>query len=244
MVRPDQNIGHPLEWTEPMPNPNINGKQLPWPVVIKNRNKGEHFFACSVWTSNPAVATDWNGRELERGPLEEVLVMDAQGKIVTRFALPLIRGNKFHLDRQRLWSHDTNQDGIDELIFLDHAGLTAINPFSKERVWYWEPPQSLDLRLHAKRERPMESAIGVVSSDREVFGIDLSNGTTDWIASDKTSHKEQFPREDIYLLDCEDGAPRVLFLNDKETVCVTSRSNISKVQWRNVARAVGANGPK
>jgi serine/threonine protein kinase/outer membrane protein assembly factor BamB len=223
-----QNIGHPLEWTEPMPNPNINGKQLPWPVVIKNRNKGEHFFACSVWTSNPAVATDWNGRELERGPLEEVLVMDAQGKIVTRFALPLIRGNKFHLGRQRLWSHDTNQDGIDELIFLDHAGLTAINPFSKERVWYWEPPQSLDLRLHAKRERPMESAIGVVSSDREVFGIDLSNGTTDWIASDKTSHKEQFPREDIYLLDCEDGAPRVLFLNDKETVCVTSRSNISK----------------
>lgn len=220
-----QNIGHPLQWTEPMPNPNINEIQLPWPVVIKDRNKGEHFFACSVWTSNPAVTKDWNGRELERGPWEEVLVMNAQGKIVTRFALPPIRGNKFRANRQRVWSHDTNQDGIDELIFLDHAGLTAIDPFNKQRVWSWESPQSMDLRLHAKLERSMKSAIGVVNSDHEAFGIDLSNGTKAWDALAKTSDVDS--RNKIHLLNCKDAAPRVLFLNDGETICITSRSDMS-----------------
>ena len=220
-----QDIAHPLNWTEPMPNPNINETQLPWPVVIKDRNKGESFFACSVWTSRPAVTTDWNGRELEGAIGEEFVMMDAEGKIVTRFGLPSIQGNDYRANRQRLWSHDTNQDGVDELIFLDHAGLTAIDPFSRELVWAWDRPQSMDLRLHSQRQRTIQTAIGVVHSEREVFGIDLSNGTLDWVASDKTSYNEQFSREDIYLLNCEDDAPRVLFLNDKGTVCVTSRSD-------------------
>lgn len=219
-----QDVGHPLNWTDPMPETYYNEIQLPWPVVIKDRNKGEHFFALSVWTSSPAVTRDWNGMEFERGISEEFIMMNAEGKIVTRFGLPSIRGNRFRANRQRLWSHDTNQDGIDELIFLDHAGLTAIDPFSRELVWSWERPHSSDLRLHAKTQRPKQSVIGVVNSKREVFGIDLSNGTTDWVASDKISYNDPFSREDMFILNCEDGTPRVLFLNDKETVCVTSRS--------------------
>lgn len=220
-----QDTSHPLNWTDQMPETTHNKIQLPWPVVIQDRNKGEHFFAFSVWTSSPVVTTDWNGMELETGIGEEFIMMNAEGKIVTRFGLPLIRGNRFRANRQRLWSHDTNQDGIDELIFLDHAGLTAIDPFSRELVWSWERPQSLDLRLHAKKtQRPKQSAIGVVNSKREAFGIDLSNGTTAWVASDKISYNDPWSGEDIYILNCEDGTPRVLFLNDKETVCVTSRS--------------------
>ena len=220
-----QDTSHPLNWTDQMPKTTHHQIQLPWPVVIQDRNKGEHFFALSVWTSSPAVTRDWNGKELERGIAEEFILMNDEGKIVTRFGLPLIRGTGYRVNRQRLWSHDTNQDGVDELIFLDHAGLRAIDPFSRELVWYWDRPQPLDLRLHAKKnQRPKQSAIGVVNSKREVFGIDLSNGTTAWVASDKTSYNDPWSGEDIYILNCEDSTPRVLFLNDKETVCVPSRS--------------------
>jgi hypothetical protein len=223
-----QNTGRPLDWRYPIPTMREVGMQLPHPVVIKDRKKGEYFIAFSLWTLSPTSVNGWNGNKLEPPLSEEVLMMDSEGKIVTRFGLPEISGNRAGPNRQRLWSHDTNQDGIDELIILDSAGLTAIDPFSRDLVWSWERPHSLDLRLHAKAQRTGQSTIGMVKSKREVFGINLSNGITDWVASDKPPYKAptwRTPRpEKIHVLNHQDAAPRVIFLNDKEAVCVTSRS--------------------
>ncbi len=217
----------PLNWTEPMPETTQNEVQLPWPVVIQDHVQGKHFFAVSVWTRQPGVTTDWEEAKLDNGIAEELVILDAAGKIVSRFGLPLVRGNRFRANRARLWAYDTNQDGVDELILLDHAGCTAIDPFHRERVWSWMRPQATDLRLHSMVERSNQASLGLVAGKREVFGIDLSNGTQVWSASDKFPDNESWSHENFFVLECQTGNPRVLLMNDDETVCVTPRSESS-----------------
>jgi hypothetical protein len=176
------------------------------------------------------LPTDWKGELLPRGIAEEVWVMDNDGKLVTQFGLPLVSGNQFRANRNRVWSYDTNHDGIDELIFLDNAGLTAIDPFGKKLIWAWTRPQSPNLHLHAVLDRPGKPAVGIVNGRREVFGINLSNGDEEWIASDKTAHADNWAREEIHLLCLENRNPRVVFLNDQETVCISPQSTAVPVE--------------
>ncbi len=186
--------------------------QLPLLVAVD----GSERRAIAVWVEDARnrsslVLLDADGHELRRVAVQ--FTPSAEGRRWKR-ANPAAETPATQLGHFRVWSHDLDGDGRDELLFFEEDHLKALRADLRQVLWQWKLPgedfEMLDIRP-AEHGRP---SLVVVRAGHTVYGLDGATGRPYWRCTGPG-----LPAAVLYPTDA-DALPRVTFAVAKEvTAC-------------------------
>lgn len=186
----------------------------PLPLLVTT--DGSERRAVGVWIEDAQnraslVLLDADGHELRRAAVH--FAPSAEGRRGKR-GNPAAEVPATQFGHFRVWGHDLDGDGRDELLFFEEDHLRALRADLRQVLWQWKLPgedfEMLEIRP-AEHGRP---ALVVVRAGHTVYGLDGTTGRPYWRCTGPG-----LPTAVLYPTD-SDEMPRVTFAVAKEiTAC-------------------------
>jgi tRNA A-37 threonylcarbamoyl transferase component Bud32/outer membrane protein assembly factor BamB len=160
---------------------------------------------------------DINGKQWPRG----IVIVDQPGRLRQTVDITWKSGMPQPQDDFRIWSHDLNGDGQDELVFVADGKVQVVNVSAAGRqppttlVWDWPLPVGIGDIMDVRPADNKHTAVVVVRSGNTAYGLDGPTGRRRWRCDG--------PGQPIAILPTVDPSelPDVWFhvANPESTVC-------------------------
>ena len=194
-----------------MPLPHFRSRPL-----IVARGNGEKPAIC-IWL----WGADW------RKAVGKIILLNHEGHELWQHAVQTPIGNRHF----RPWNLDVNGDGREEILFVDHEGMTALDIDTHEPLWQknFTTMNCTPLGVYPGDEKIAPHLVVVVG--RQVRAWGGPTGELAWSCSGLPQPHQllELPR-DTQLLARRGGLPQVLWSKGPEAVCFTSQSVLGSAQ--------------
>lgn len=199
-----------------------DSQNRPRPIVLKTR------------TGRPRIGVVLRSKSVSSA--FEVQVLNSEGAKVSR--IPLVALEGFAGNTKRIFAHDVDDDGDDELIFWNRKAIVAIRADTKEILWQTPIATRLNAHLEGLLTLPVgdvqgaEATVAVLrqgSGDNSLIGVDVMTGKIGWKCVGLTSRSNAGwvapDRVDLLSL-AHDTPPKVMF-KIRNFTCVRQAADLS-----------------
>lgn len=202
-------------------NDTRDSQNRPRPIILKTR------------TGRPRIAVVLRGKSVTSA--FAVQILSSEGAETGR--IPLIAVEGFAGNTKRIFAHDVDSDGDDELIFWNRKAIVAMNAESKEILWQTPIATRMNahleglLTLPANDERGTASTVAVLrqgSGDNSLIGVDTVTGKVRWKCVGLTSRSNAgwFAPDQVDLLNVTNDAPPQVWFKIRNFTCVRQAANL------------------